>query len=87
LFQAVSKTLQTIARDERHLRVRVGFLAVLHHTWGQNLMLRPHLHCVVPGGGLSLEGRSWIPCRKGFMRIRGYDFFANRNRKEELDLC
>jgi len=65
LFRAASETLQTIAGDEQHLGARVGFWAVLH-TWGQNLMHHPHLHCVVPGGGLCLQGRSWIPCRKGF---------------------
>ncbi|MEA2542491.1 MAG: hypothetical protein QOH35_3857 [Acidobacteriaceae bacterium] len=63
LFRAASETLQTIAADPKRLGASVGFLAVLH-TWGQNLHLHPHLHCVVPGGGLSLDGKRWVPCRK-----------------------
>ncbi|MFQ5571713.1 MAG: transposase [Rhodothermales bacterium] len=55
----------TIARDERHLGAKIGFTAVLH-TWGQRLLHHPHLHCVVPGGGLSLDGQRWIPARAGF---------------------
>lgn len=65
LFQAASKTLLQIAADPKHLGARIGFLAVLH-TWGQNLMHHPHLHCVVPGGGLSPDGSHWVACRKGF---------------------
>jgi hypothetical protein len=65
LFRATSETLRTIAADPKHLGAEVGFFAVLH-TWGQNLMFHPHLHCVVPGGGLSPDGSRWIPCRKGF---------------------
>jgi len=63
LFQAASETLLTIAADPRHLGASIGFLAVLH-TWGQNLHLHPHLHCVVPGGGFSPDGSRWIACRK-----------------------
>jgi hypothetical protein len=65
LFQAASETLLTIAADPRHLGAAIGFLAVLH-TWGQNLHLHPHLHCVVPGGGISPDGSRWIACRKSF---------------------
>ncbi len=65
LFQAASETLLTIAADPRHLGASIGFLAVLH-TWGQNLNLHPHLHCVVPGGGFSPDGSRWIACRKSF---------------------
>jgi Putative transposase/Transposase zinc-binding domain len=65
LFQAASETLLTIAADPNHLGASIGFLAVLH-TWGQNLHLHPHLHCVVPGGGLSPDGSRWIACRKSF---------------------
>ena len=50
LFQAASQTLLRIAADPKHLGARIGFLAILH-TWGQNLLHHPHLHCVVPGGG------------------------------------
>jgi putative transposase/transposase-like zinc-binding protein len=65
LFRAASETLLTIAADPRHLGAAIGFLAVLH-TWGQNLHLHPHLHCVVPGGGISPDGSRWIACRKSF---------------------
>jgi hypothetical protein len=64
LFRAVSQTLLTIARDPQHLGAAIGFFAVLH-TWGQNLHLHPHLHCVVPGGGLSPDDR-WTGCPPGF---------------------
>jgi hypothetical protein len=65
LFEAASETLLTIAADPKHLGASIGFLAVLH-TWGQTLHLHPHLHCVVPGGGLSSNGSRWIACRKSF---------------------
>jgi hypothetical protein len=65
LFRAASETLLTIAADPRHLGASIGFLAVLH-TWGQNLHLHPHLHCVLPGGGISPDGSRWIACRKSF---------------------
>src|SRR6202049_2294998 len=55
LFRAASETLLTIAADPRRLGAAIGFLAVLH-TWGQNLHLHPHLHCVVPGGGIRPDG-------------------------------
>lgn len=65
LFKAVSQTLLTIAADPKHLGAEIGFLTVLH-TWGQNLMFHPHVHCVVPGGGLSADGTRWIPSRANF---------------------
>jgi len=65
LFRAVSETLRRIAADPKHLGAEIGFLAVLH-TWGQNLMHHPHLHCLVPGGGIAPDGRRWIACRPGF---------------------
>ena len=65
LFSAASDTLSTIARDPKHLGAEIGFLMVLH-TWGQNLLHHPHVHCVVPGGGLSPDGSRWIPCRADF---------------------
>jgi hypothetical protein len=71
LFRAASETLLTIAADPKRLGAAIGFLAVLH-TWGQNLHLHPHLHCVVPGGGISTDGKRWIPCRKSsfFLPVR-----------------
>jgi hypothetical protein len=65
LFRATSETLLTIARDPKHLGAEIGFFAILH-TWGQNLLHHPHLHCVVPGGGLSPDQESWISCVPGF---------------------
>ncbi len=65
LFRAAAETLRTIAADPQHLGAEIGFFAVLH-TWGQNLLHHPHVHCVVPGGGLSPDGTRWIPCRPGF---------------------
>jgi len=65
LFRTAAETLCTIARDPQHLGAEIGFFAVLH-TWGQNLHLHPHLHCVVPGGGVSPDGQRWIPCHPGF---------------------
>jgi hypothetical protein len=65
LFRAAAESLQRIAADPRHLGAEIGFLAVLH-TWGQNLQHHPHVHCVVPGGGIAPDGSRWIPCRPGF---------------------
>ena len=65
LFRATAETLCTIAADPQHLGAEIGFFAVLH-SWGQNLLFHPHLHCVVPGGGISPDGTRWIPCRPNF---------------------
>lgn len=65
LFRTTAETLRTIAGDPRHLGAEIGFIAILH-TWGQNLMHHPHLHCVVPGGGIAPNGERWISCRPGF---------------------
>jgi len=65
LFHATAETLRAIAADSRHMGAEIGFIAILH-TWGQNLQHHPHLHCVVPGGGLSADGERWISCRPGF---------------------
>jgi len=65
LFHATAETLRTIAADRRHLGAEIGFIAILH-TWGQNLLHHPHLHCVVPGGGVAPDGQRWIACRPGF---------------------
>jgi hypothetical protein len=59
LFQAASATLLTLAADPRRLGAQIGITAILH-TWGQNLLLHPHLHCVVTGGGLTSDGQRWI---------------------------
>jgi hypothetical protein len=65
LFRAVSETLLTIAADRRHLGAHIGFLAVLH-TWNQKMLHHPHLHCVVPSGGLSPDRSQWTRCRRRF---------------------
>lgn len=65
LFRAISETLQQIAGNPRHLGAKIGFLAVLH-TWSQNLLHHPHIHCVVPAGGLSPDKSRWIACRPNF---------------------
>ena len=59
LMRAAAETLTELAADAKHLGARIGVLEVLH-TWGQNLMLHPHVHCIVTGGGLSLDGSRWI---------------------------
>ncbi len=66
LFRTTAETLLTIARDPKRLGVDLGFFAVLH-TWGQNLHFHPHLHCVVPGGGLAPHGQRWIYGRPRFL--------------------
>ncbi len=66
LFRTSAETLLEVARDPRHLGAEIGFFSVLH-TWSQKLELHPHVHCVVPAGGLSADGTRWIKTR--------YDFF------------
>jgi hypothetical protein len=65
LFEASAETLKTIAGDPKHLDAEIGFTAVLH-TWGQTLTHHPHMHCIVPGGGLAPDGVNWVACRPGY---------------------
>ena len=65
LFKAAADTLTTIAADPKHLGADIGFIAVLH-TWGQNLDHHPHVHCIVPAGGISPDGKQWMQCRPNF---------------------
>ena len=65
LLKAAAETLTTIAADPKHLGAAIGITAVLH-TWGQALDHHPHVHCIVPGGGVSPDGQRWIGCRPGF---------------------
>lgn len=65
LFRAASSTLLDVAANPRFLGARIGFFAILH-TWGQTLVHHPHLHCVVPAGGLAPDGRTWVQCKPGF---------------------
>ncbi len=66
LFRAASETILTIAADRRHLGARIGITAVLH-TWGSAMTHHPHIHMVVPGGGISLDGERWISSRPAFL--------------------
>jgi hypothetical protein len=65
LFKASSETLLTIAADPKHLGARIGLTAVLH-TWGSAMTHHPHVHMIVPGGGIALDGARWVRCRPGF---------------------
>src|SRR6266403_1693403 len=65
LFRTVSQTLQDIAAEPKHLGAEIGGFAVLH-TWGQQLHHHPHLHCVLPAGGVTPDGTQWVPCRPHF---------------------
>jgi len=71
LFQASAETLLEIAADPKHLGAQIGFLSVLH-TWGQNLQHHPHVHCVIPAGGLSTDGKLWIHprCNAFFLPVK-----------------
>jgi hypothetical protein len=64
LFKTVAETLTELAHDKKYLGAKIGFTSVLH-TWGQNLMHHPHIHCIVPGGGLTALGK-WVNSRKKF---------------------
>jgi len=64
LFKAVSQTLIELAKDTRHLGADIGLITMLH-TWGQNMLQHPHLHCIMPAGGLSFDRKNWVhPCKK-----------------------
>ncbi len=65
LFKAAAETLITIAADPKHLGARIGLTVVLH-SWGSALTHHPHVHMIVPGGGIALDGERWISCRPGF---------------------
>jgi hypothetical protein len=65
LFKAAAETLTTIAADPKHLGARIGFTAVLH-SWGSAMTHHPHVHIIVPGGGIAHDGQRWISCRPGF---------------------
>jgi hypothetical protein len=76
LFSTAAESLQTIAADPKRLGAKIGVTMVLH-TWGSALMHHPHVHCIVPGGGISADGQRWVPCRSGFflpVRVLGARF-------------
>jgi Putative transposase/Transposase zinc-binding domain len=86
LFDMAAETLLTIAADAKHLGARIGATLVLH-TWGSALTHRPHVHGIVPGGGLSADGKRWIACRPGFfLPVRVLSRLFRRRLLEEL-LC
>ena len=85
LFQAASQTLLRIGAEPKHLGAELGFVALLH-TWGRNLLHHPHVHCVVPGGGLAADGQRWIPCKNGFfLPVRVLSRLFRRRCLEALD--
>ncbi len=65
LFKAVSETLMELSEDPKRLGAEIGFISILH-TWGQNLMDHPHIHCIVTGGGLAVDGSGWRSCKNDF---------------------
>jgi hypothetical protein len=85
LFKTSAETLMIIAADPKHLSARIGFLSVLH-TWGSALTHHPHVHMIVPGGGISLDGERWIACRPGFfLPVRVLSRLFRRLVLEKLD--
>ena len=85
LFKASAETLITIAADPKHLGARIGVLSVLH-TWGSALTHHPHVHMIVPGGGISLDGERWVACRLGFfLPVRVLSRLFRRLVLEKLD--
>ena len=95
LFESATQTLRQIARDPKHLGAEIATTAILH-SWGQNLLFHPHLHCVVTGGGLALDGKRWISGRKDYflpVKVLGklfrWKFLAaldHAHKKDQLDL-
>ncbi len=86
LFKAAAETVRTIGADPKHLGAETGMIAVLH-TWGQNLFHHPHVHCIVPGGGLTPDSR-WIACRPGFfLSVRALSRLYRRLFLEKLQLA
>jgi hypothetical protein len=84
LFDIAAETLRTIAADPRHLGARIGATLVLH-TWGSALTHHPHVHGIVPGGGLALDADRWLPCRKGFfLPVRVLSRYFRRRFLEQL---
>jgi hypothetical protein len=81
LFKTAAETLTTVAADRKYFGAEIGVTAVLH-TWGQNLQHHPHLHCVVPGGGISPNGKRWVACTPKFLPL---DVISTLFRRRFLD--
>ena len=87
LFEVASETLITIAQDPKHLGAQIAATLVLH-TWGSALTHHPHVHAVVPGGGLSPDGQRWVACKPGFfLSVRVLSRLFRRRFLEELELA
>jgi len=85
LFDVAAETLRTIAADPKHLGAQIGVTLVLH-TWGSALTHHPHVHGIVPGGGLSPDGTRWVPCKPGFfLSVRVLSRLFRRRFLEELE--
>jgi len=85
LFEVAAETLSTIAADPKHLGAQIGITLVLH-TWGSALTHHPHVHGIVPGGGLSPDGERWVPCKPGFfLSVRVLSRLFRRRFLEELE--
>ena len=85
LFEVAGETLSTIAADPKHLGAQIGATLVLH-TWGSALTHHPHVHGIVPGGGISKDGERWVACRHGFfLPVRVLSRLFRRRFLEELD--
>src|SRR4249919_3247041 len=85
LFKASSQTMRTIAADPKRLGVKIGFTSVLH-TWGSAMTHHPHVHIIVPGGGISLDGTRWVACRPNFfLPVRVLSRLFRRLVLERLD--
>jgi hypothetical protein len=87
LFDVAAETLMTIAADPKHLGARIGATLVLH-TWGSAMTHHPHVHGIVPGGGLSPDGERWVACRRGFfLPVRVLSRLFRRRFIESLEKC
>lgn len=93
LYRSVSETLLTLGKDSRWLGGTIGFMGILH-TWGQQLLEHPHLHCIIPGGGIRLDGKKWVQFRKDYLfpvevmsclfRGKFLDYFSNAVKNKQL---
>jgi hypothetical protein len=96
MFRSLGETLRQLGNTSRFLGASIGFIAVLH-TWGQNLMDHPHIHCIVPAGGLSRDGRQWLSCKGSFLfpfdvmkklfRAKVLDYFKQGLDDGSISLC
>lgn len=94
LYRSVSETLLELGKDPQWLGGSIGFMATLH-TWGQKLLEHPHLHCIIPGGGIRLDGKKWITFRKDYLfpvevmsrlfKGKFLDYFSTAIKTKELD--